>query len=474
MKNAEYQFSNPNIRKLGYLVWLVLLIFSVIFYKERAVFLDGAFQICKMINEGQFKIYHYRLTNPLTQILALAAIYLKLPLKIVLLAYSINFILLFGLIYHAIVRWCKNDYLGWVLIFFFTLTVLDSFYFLPPELYQGAAFMLLWFALLLRDPLMEKRWTFPILLLLLIPILSDSRLTPVYFLFSAGFFWLKHPTRWNAKFYAVIVFFFICMFIHSSYFVSSYDVGKMNTFHENLEQYKSQLWAIPAHHKFISKCFKIYYCYPILLGIISIGYLIAAFRKSLTINFPILKLLAVLGANAFFILALHIGSPNTTYRFYAEVNYLPLIIMVGIPFVFDFASKVKKENWVLGIFAIIMLIRLTTIANNHQRFEDRHNWYLSQMQKATEQSTNRSAIYTGNTPKHTVIQTWASAHETLLLSSLQGPKHAKTFLVYEDGSLVDKHKMDSTAFIIFDKRIPIEDLNPAYFQLGEGLYWIRK
>ncbi len=474
MKNAEYQFSNPNIRKLGYLVWLVLLVFAIVFYKERAIFLDGAFQLCKMINEGQFKIYHYRLTNPLTQILALSAIYFKLPLKIVLLAYSVNFILLFGFIYHAIVRWCKNDYLGWVLIFFFTLIVLDSFYFLPPELYQGAAFMLLWFAILLHDPLMGKRWTFPLLLLMLIPIISDSRLTPVYFCFSAAFFWLKHPAYWNAKFYALILFFFTCLYIHNNYFVADYDIGKMNEFHNNLEQYKSHLWDIPAHKKFISKCFKIYYFYPILLTIVSIGYIIAAFRKSAAIKFPILKLLGVLGANFFFIMALHIGSPNTSYRFYAEVNYLPLMILVGIPFVFDFASNVKKENWILGAFLIFMLIRLNTIGTNHKKFEDRHNWYYSQMQKASEQPSNRSALYTSKTPQHTVIQPWASAHETLLLSSLQGPQTSKSFLIYEDGTLVDKYKKDPDAFITFFQRIPIENMNPNYFQLGKGFYWVRE
>ena len=129
----------------------------MVFYKERAIFLDGAFQLEKMINQGVFKIYHYRLTNPFTQVLALTAIYLKLPLKVVLFAYSINFIFFFAGIYWAIVRWFKNDYLGWVQIFFFTLLVLDSFYFLPPDLYQGSALLLLWWAILLDDPAMKKK-----------------------------------------------------------------------------------------------------------------------------------------------------------------------------------------------------------------------------------------------------------------------------------------------------------------------------
>ncbi len=465
-----YQFSSPYFRRLGYGVWLVLLLFSIVFYKERVIFLDGAFQLYKLITQGEFKIFHYRLTNPLTQVLALGAIHLKLPLKWIMLAYSVNFILLFGFIYHAIVSWCKNDYLGWVLIFFFTLIVLDSFYFLPPELYQGAAFLLLWFAILLRDPLLRRWWTFPLLLLLIIPIVSDTRLTPIYFLFTAAFFWLNNPKQWNKQFYILIAFFFLCIFIHSQYFVAPYDANKMLDFQKNLEAHRSDLLGIPAHQKFLSKCFKIYYCYPILLFLVVANYVWAVISKSTTIRFPLLKLLGVLFANLFFILVLHIGSPNTSYRFYAEVNYLPLMILTGIPFIFDFAANIKKERWLLTAFALLMAIRLNTIGNNHQRFTDRHQWYQNQMQIAAEQGTNRSLLYFHKTPRHTLIQTWASPYETLLLSSLDGPKNAATHFIYDDFGSYQKVK-DSTNYFLSNFEItPVSEMNHTYFRLGENLY----
>jgi len=385
-------------------------------------------------------------------------------------AYSINFILLFGFIYHAIVSWCKNDLLGWVLIFFFTLITLDSFYFLPPELYQGAAFMLLWFAILLHDPLMKRRWTFLILLLLIIPILSDSRLTPMYFLFSAAFFWLNHPTKWNKKFYLLIAFFFVCMFIHSNYLVADYDTGKMKDFQRHLETYRSNLFGIPAHLKFLDKCLKIYYFYPILLLIVIGRYIVATFRKEAIIKFPVLKILGVLFSNFFFIMVLHIGSPNTTYRFYAEVNYLPLMIFVGIPFMFDVAANIKKEQWLLGGLVIVMALRLNTIGANHKKFEGRLDYYRHQMELGRQQSTNRTMRYVYKIPNHTVIQPWATAYETLLLSSLEGPEKAKSFLIYEDLNIY-KNKIDSSnVFLTYFHVMTMDELNPIYFQLEDNKY----
>ena len=90
--SSEYQFSSPYFRWLGYAIWFIMAVMSIVFYKERATFMDGGFQLFELINSEEFGIYHYRLSNPLTQILALAAIKMNLSLKMVMIAYSVNFI----------------------------------------------------------------------------------------------------------------------------------------------------------------------------------------------------------------------------------------------------------------------------------------------------------------------------------------------------------------------------------------------
>ncbi len=470
MSQPSYQFSSPWFRRLGFLAWLALLVLAMVFYKERAIFLDGALQVEKLINLRVFKIYHYRLTNPLTQVLALGAVYLQLPLKAVLFAYSINFILLFGGIYWLIVGWLKNDYLGWALVFFFTLMVLDSFYFLPPELYQGSAMLLLWWAVVLRYPAMKKPWVLPVLVLLLVLVVSDSRLLPAVFLFCWVFFWLSVPALRHWKYYLLLALLFVLVYIHGQYFVSWYDEAKMNDFFRYLKEWYPTYWEIPANAKFVEKCIKFYYFYPLFLIIIVVGYMVAFAKRDRRIDYPLLKLALVLGANLAFILLLHIGSPNTYYRFYSEVNYLPLTILTTIPLLFDIIPTLGREKWVLGLFVFILMIRINLIASNGKSFKARHQWYTEQMDKATEQGSNRSIIHIWNAPRSLIVQAWASPQETLLLSALDGPKHSRTLMVAEDAGRYKKGLDRDSIFMTYYQRMPVELMNPRYFNMGGGEY----
>ncbi|MFT4664405.1 MAG: hypothetical protein ACI8YQ_004671 [Polaribacter sp.] len=467
MNTAPYQFSSPRFRQLGYLSWLILLIMAIVFYKERAIFLDGAFQLEKLINQGTFKIYHYRLTNPFTQILALSAIYLKLPLKIVLIGYSINFILFFGGIHYAIVRWCKNDFLGWVHLFFFTLMVLDSFYFLPPELYQGSALLLLWWAILLKDPNLENKWTMLGLVLFMIPILSGSRLIATYFLYCFVFFWFSIKELRHWRYYLLFGCLFLFAFIHSKFFISGYDIGKIEEFNKNLETYLPNLLDIPANKIFLAKCIEYYYGYVLAFALVVIGYLYAFIKKRKQVQFPLLKILMVIGGNVAFLLLLHLGSPKTNYRFYAEVNYLPLTILVCIPLLFDILPLVKNQKWVLYGFLLTIIVRLSVIATNHQQFENRHQWYIDKMDEASGKGTNKSITQWQNSPKKMLIQPWASPQETLLLSSLRGPEHSRSLLVantkeHYTRSLNEGHFFLSSYYHSHTE----DDMNKAFFRMG--------
>jgi hypothetical protein len=472
MHQSSYQFHSASFRLLGFFGWGLLLIMAIVFYKERAIFLDGAFQLEILINQKQLQIYHYRLTNPLTQVLALGALYLKLPLKFVLVAYSINFILLFAGIYYIIVKYCKNDFLGWVLLLFFTLMVLDSFYFLPPELYQGIAFLLLWWAILLKYPKLNNTWQVLGLALLMVPVLSDSRLITPVFLYCFVFFWLSNRDLRHGRYYALFGLLLVLVYIHGKFFVSVYDAGKLKVFNENLQRFFPNYLDIPANTKFLIKCLQYYYGYVAACLATVIGYIYAFAKQDNRVTYPLLKLFMVILANLFFVLLLHLGSPNTSYRFYAEVNYLPLTIFVCIPLFFDIMPMLANEKWLLRILTITLAIRLSVIAINHDTFKHRHQWYSQQMEAAAQRGYSKSILPWDSSPKSLLIQPWASAQESLLLSSLRGPEYSRTFLVAEAGSDYKRALAEDRVFITgFYAPPPSQVMNEVYFHL-EGEYFI--
>jgi len=352
----NYQFTSPALRKMGYLFWMVLLIFSVLCYEERAIFMDGAFQLFEVLNYGSFQIYAYRFTSVLTQAVPLLFSKLGLPLQWSLLSYSVSFIILYGFIYHLIVRYLKNDFLGWTMIFFFSLLVFEAFYYPVAELKLGVAFVLLFFAILLKYPQPSLPILF-LLALLTIPICFTHRLVFASYLFLGIFFLLNNKALRNKYFLGLFVFALGVIAIQSKHFTNWYDRAKQVEFWDNYEKYYPNFHQIPAHQTFLEECLHHYYFFPILLIMAALGYLFHTLKKHPKIVFPFLKLGLILGFSISYITILHISAPTTFHRFYHETNYLPLSLVVTIPFLFDFIPAYGKEKFLIFIFGIILLIR---------------------------------------------------------------------------------------------------------------------
>ena len=78
---------------LGHLCFLVLLILSAKYANVRVLLTDSAYQVFYDINHPGMLINDSRYSMVLTQILPWIAIHLHLPLKLVIISYSVSFIL---------------------------------------------------------------------------------------------------------------------------------------------------------------------------------------------------------------------------------------------------------------------------------------------------------------------------------------------------------------------------------------------
>ena len=466
-QSDSYQYQTPTIRRMGYAVWFILGLLSIIFFKERAAFMDGAFQLVNLINTGEFSIHHYRLTNPLTQIFAWLGVQLGLPLKYVMIGYSFNFILFHLFIYHLIVNWCKNDFLGLVQVGFFTLFVTQSFYFVPPEYYQGMSILLLWTGILLQTSFQGKWWRLPLLALLLILILFDHALLSIFFLFIWIFQWLHNKYLRNFQFYGLLGLMILIYIIHDFYFTSWYDEARKGHFWRHWNQYYPHFEDIPGHKIFLKRCLDTYYLFPILLVTVIVGYVRAFIQNNTKISSPLLKLVLILGFCFFYLLINHINDPNTPHLFYMQVNYIGLTIPLLLPLCFDFLPQLDLKKFVIYSIGIILLIRIIAIILASNGLKERHNWMLTTIKESGSKKVYMTGI---DSPKDLLIQTWSVPEESLLLSSLQGKENSSSLLIklynYKYNDL-----LDSTYFFMRNHSAqPFEELNAKYFDLGESPY----
>lgn len=484
------------LTRLGYAALLGLLILSAIFYQERALFTDIAYQTFLMINDGGLQVQVYRFGAGVVQLLPLLALKLEAPLWAISFCYSISFPLLYLLFYWVIVRMLRQPLMGWALVLLFTLMVYDGFYWPSSEQQQGLAFLLVFWAFVLRFPALDRWWMPLVAAVGIVALAFYHPLVFIPFFFLWGYLgWLKPELR-TGRFLGLALLMIVVLALKSQLAANWYDSGKYGAFFSNLVQDFPNYFQYPSHRKFLINSLYYWYGFPIALLPLTAFYV--AKKRWL----PLAWVWAFCLGHLFL---LHIGSPESRYRFYAEVNYLPLTIYVVVPLLLEWAfprwdksdnlrdgslaatrrrgvnisgasnhqapvpKRFERGPWLFYLFLSIIVLRLLTIALHHRPFTARVNWLATQMESAPS-TTNRYVLPLDQAPMDTLLMEWGVAYESLLLSAMEHPDSAKTILILPDtGRYPDLFRSD-TAFYSGLKAHDLEELNPAYFRLGKKRY----
>lgn len=455
--------SNKNIHKLTFLAYftlLALLVLSAIFYRERAFFTDIAYQTFLMINDGGLQVQVYRFGSAIVQVLPLIALKTGAPLWSISMAYSISFPLLYLFFFWLIVRVLENEYLGWALVFLFTLTVYDGFYWPSSEQQQGLAFLLVFWAFVLRFPKLDRWWMWLIAVVGIIALAFYHPLIFVPFFFLWGYFGWQEQSLRHKQLLGLALFMGFVLILKSQLAANWYDTDKYSTFFTNLTNDFPNYFQYPSHRKFLQNSLYYWYGFPVALLALTIIYI--SKKKWL--------LLIWVWAFAFgHLMLIHIGSPNSPYRFYSEVNYLPLTIYVSVPLLMEWAKPRWHKPIIFYIFLAIIGLRVLTIGLHHQPFTERLNWMEEKMKKESD-STNRYFLPRSEASSDILIMDWGVAYESLLLSSMEHPDSAKTMLVLPDVSKYPNLFESDTIFFSGIKKHDSKELNMKYFRLRRDKY----
>lgn len=451
-----------SLRRLGWLALLALLALAAVFFRERALFTDMAFQTVLMSTEGDFQIMVNRFGVVLVQALPLLAIKMGLPLQAVSLLYSISFPLLFLGVYALMVRVCKQEELGLSLVTLFTLMVFDAFYWPSSEQQQGLAFLLLYFAFAQRD-LRFKSISAILVALIAVPVLAWYHpliFIPFYFLWA--FFLLRQAEAHNGRYLALGGYMAIVLVFKSLFSGNWYDDDKFRIFKENLAALFPDYFSMASHGQFAQWCLEHWYFLPLLWLAVSGFYLHRRQWKPL-----LLMWLFGLGH----LMLLHIASPEHPYRFYAEVNYLPLTLYAALPFWYDIAPSIRPKHWLTAGFALFLILRIAAIGLHHKPWTERLE-RLESILAEGRQNTSSSRYLVRETPalRDSLFITWSAPYETLLLSAMQHPDSAQTLLIRSDFGKFEKEIKEPGRLLSDFGAKPDSTLNKRYFRLPEGRY----
>ncbi len=466
----------PILRKIGYATWLVLLAMSLIFYKERAFFMDAGFQLFNLINEQSIQVYHYRFVTAVPQLVPFFLMKMGTPLWAVAMGFSAAYILFYFSVWHVLVRHLRCDGLGWVLVALLTLMTFDGFYHIQSEFNLGLALLLLAFGVVLRNARLNAAWQWAALLPLAATVGFSHKLSIIFTMFLWLFFWLRIKELRHWRYWLVLGVFMVTTAIKSAYFTNWYEAAKQEEFVTNLATYLPKLWAIPAHGVFLERCLHYYYLLPLLLGIVTVFYVL---KKQW------LRLGLVWSFSLGYLLLYNIADPQAQFRFYSEVSYLPLSIFVAVSLFFDVfksllswpkaisASNLTShmtQGWpsaMTKIVAAILLLRLATIAWNHRTVGNQFDWIERQL----DRPGNRFLLQKDLAPMDTVLMEWGVPFTAMHLSALASPDSAETLLVLPDFEwFEDKMGREGVFFSPFHKVLEKGELNGRYYRMKAGWY----
>ena len=439
----------------------MLFILSILFFKERTIFTDAAFHLFYLVNEGKFQVQHHRFVAIFTQIFPISGIKLHLSLATIAQLYSTSFILLYTLCFLVLYKWIKNERLAIAYLLFNILITTHSFYWMLSEMLQGIVFLFLSFAVL-ENRLISKttnKFDFPLLSICTFIFAFSHPLIIFPFAFLLLFFMLQYPNKKLFLYYYCLPFIFIYL-IKSQFINAEYDNNAMKGI-QNFIILFPNYFNIQSNINFFHYLFKDYY-FLIILFILNIYVYIKTDKK--------LKLILLLGFSIGFLFLVNVSYQSGGEQFYMESQYLLLALFLVIPFVYDYLPILSNEKLKQVTIAVICLVGIIRIYNNHYNYSARLIWNKQFISKTENLPNKKLIVSSKKVPSKKLMMTWASSYEFLLLSAMEN-QISRSIIIVDNENELDWALANNHCFIakwgIFD----YAELNSRYFRIEDTTFY---
>lgn len=451
--------------KIALLALTFLCLGAVYYYQERMIFSDAAWVIYNIINQKQLFIQEHRYGSFITQLVPLMGVGLHLPLKTILILYSLSFNL-FPLI-TGLILYQKKQY-EWVLILalYFTICTSESYYWTNNEVHQGIVWLCAAMGLLNHIVNEAKHtignWllfgTLAFLAIFAHPILM------IISIYTFGMFSLSMHKQLGIR--PLLRYgWLIVGLIGIKYYLSQhgwYDQAKLESIH-HISSFQSIIQALHSAtaQNFIQNCLSQYLLFTLLF---MSGLIIMLAQKRY------LQLLWTILFTATYFLCISIIYPTCDNLFYIESEWMPISIMGMWAVSFWGIIQLNKRiaSWVL---LLVFGIQLVHINNSAPKFSKRINCIrsiINQSQIHKAQKVLIGPLSENDRLRKTLLMSWGLPIETLIYSSIETPQHAVSVRIVDTNELKQLRPI-SNMFInpFYTERYT--QLNSRYFKLDSNI-----
>jgi len=443
-------------------VMVLLLIGSIIYYKERVLFGDGSFMLFNIINLGQLNVQWGRYGATVSQFLPLLAVKMSLPITIVALFYSVGFNI-FYLLSVAFCYWCRQYALTILAAFYYTLFFSDSFYWVS-EVPQAMGWLFITLSVMMwcGERKVSAYILYPVYSILLFITISTHFVVIIplifllVFLFTDGRLWPF--SKQNSIMFSVLL---VSIILFRSLMVgesSGENSHLHNVTHFSIKDiYES--FVTPVVTSFNYHLLTIYW--PALF-VFAIGvYTLIKQKGKIGLRWTILVCVGY-----YIIMGLTYGYYQGEYAvFHIESEWSALSVVMSAAFVYNFLGQQKTKTMLLLLLAIFG-VRLGYIYNSASAFSIRNEMKEKILAKMHQKGLKKVALYENIELSDLLILDWALPEELLLTSAMNGDKPQLTCRLIrkaDTATLKSTIMMDKISFEFV--ALPNSDLNARYFSI---------
>lgn len=448
------------MRYLVFFLFVILLIGSFIFARERILFCDASFILTEILNTGSLNIQVHRYGSFVTQLFPLLAGKAHVPLNDVVLLYSISFNLFYLIIAAIILFGFRNIKLAVLMAFYYTLFVSDTYFWTNNELHQAIAWMFLLIGLIMDYKIRSYPFLIHIPIFVVLSFLSFF--THPLILLVLPFLWLfilldNNLNPYNLK-KGILLSGILLIICGAKFYImkqGGYDTEKLNApTHISIKDLIGSLTS-PMARIISIKMLTQYFFIPILF----IAGIWAAWKAKKYKHL----LLTVLFSTGYFMAVCLTFSDFVP--FYIESEWMPFTIITTLLFVYYVLPKIKPAM-AFAVLSIIFIVRVGYIVQASQKFTERKEWVFATLDKMKAQDITKGYLYNTSHIDNILLMNWGTPTESLIASALRGDKPNRTFVVDNPDGIKNRMVIISgkdmiASFGPWNYTV----LNPYYFQI---------
>lgn len=446
---------------IAVLALLLLLAGAVYYYRERMLFGDAPYIVVHIINDSKLYIQELRFGSVVTQIVPLVLSKLHVPLKTILLAYSVSFDVFFLLVAFILIRVYRQYGLAILLSLYGFLLVSQTYFWTNNEIHQAVAWMFLFLATTIH--LGKKNVNFSIQLIIFFLLGATTVFTHILVILPCGFLWgylMLEKSNWPfTRKRTIILSSVLAVIILAKLLLSMkqpYDGPRLHDpTHFSLHDILNTFGNI-AIIRFLQRCVTNYWIAILLY---------AAGLYALTRQKEKRLILWTLACTLSYIVAMKLafGGFGDMSLFYIESEWAAFSIVLGTAFVYAFLPRLKPYI-AMSLLVLVFLIRTVYIVNSAPLFSER-TAFKEKVLTAMEQKQIMKLVIDDSAARNAYLISWSLPDEGILLSALNGNKPQRSFLFAEDDFAGKVAEAGNTGMIdCYSVNRPTA-INAFYFQL---------